>query len=233
MIRVLGKPECPFCWKVRLALHEAGIEYESLPVDPATPEGRKILARHSPQGTVPVMIHGDVALWESKIMVEYINDLDPQSPLLSSDPADRARARTTQYYSDTVVGPSLRKVVFEKRGKPKKEWNQDRIREGTDGWLGCQAHLEGLLDGRPYFADDGFSFAECALIPRFGLAERYGVGVTAKFPGLARWFAAMKARPSYAATVPETFPKSLTDGADKPGDKREVRGASKIMVPPT
>lgn len=204
MIRVLGKPECPFCWKVRLGLAETGHEFESLAVDPATPVGREILARHSPQGTVPVMTDGDVTLWESSIMVEYINDLTADDRLLPAEAPERARARTTQKYSDSIVGPSLRKVVFEKRGKPESEWDADRIREGTEGWRGCMAHLESLLDMREFFAGDGYSVAECALVPRFGLAERYGVGVSAEFPNLARWFAAMKARPSYAATVPET-----------------------------
>lgn len=224
-IYVLGKPECPFCWKVRLGLVEAGLGYESLAVDPATPDGREILARHSPRGTVPVMTHGDVTLWESSIMIEYVNDMTGVSSLLPAGPADRARARTTQYYSDTVVGPCLRKVVFEKRGKPEDEWNADRIREGTEGWRGCMAHLEKLLGGRAFFAGDGFTAAECALVPRFGLAERYGVGVTAEFPTLVRWFAAMKARPSYLATVPETFSAPLTGVTAK----RPFRG----IVPPT
>lgn len=227
MIHVLGKPECPFCWKVRLALFEAGLDYESLPVDPATPEGRKIIARHSPQGTVPVMTHGDVVLWESSIMVEYVADLS--NSLRPTNPAERARARTTQYYSDTVVGPALRKVVFEKRGKPESDWNAERIREGAEGWLGCQAHLEKLLDGRAFFAGDGFSAAECALIPRFGLAERYGVGVSSTFPGLTRWFASKKARPSYVATVPETFSEPNVNTPETSTGKRPFRG----IMPPT
>jgi glutathione S-transferase len=230
MIQILGKPECPFCWKVRLALSEAALPHHSLAVDPATPEGRETLARHSPQGTVPVMIDGPVTLWESSIMVEYAADLKgPGVTLLPGDAVANARARSTQYYSDRIVGPSLRAVVFEKRNKPESEWDAERIREGTDGWVGCQDHLEKLLDGRDFFAGDGFSIAECALIPRFGLAERYGVGVTAKFPGLARWFAAMKARPSYAATIPEIFTMPGAPGSQGSDIKRPFKG----MVPPT
>jgi glutathione S-transferase len=230
MIQILGKPECPFCWKVRLALSEAALPHQSSAIDPATPEGREILARHSPQGTVPVMVDGEVTLWESSIMVEYVADLKgPGIELRPGNAGDHARARSTQYYSDRIVGPSLRAVVFEKRNKHENEWNAERIREGTNGWLGCQEHLEKVLDGRDFFAGDGFSIAECALIPRFGLAERYGVGVTTKFPSLVRWFAAMKARPSYASTLPETFPKPGMPDAETTTEKPRFRG----MVPPT
>jgi len=227
MIRILGKPECPHCWKLRLALSEAGIPHHSLAVDPADEQNRETLNRYSPQGTVPVLTDGEVVLWDSSIMIEYVADLGgPGVDLFPGNAAARARARNIQHYSDTIAGPALQSAIYKIRHVPKSERRKDKA---ADGWLGCQAHLEKLLGDRTFFAGDAFSVAECALAPRFGLAERYGVGVTTKFPNLVRWFAALKARPSYGATLPDVFSRPTAKPAKTSGEKRPFRG----IMPPT
>ena len=155
----------------------------------------------SPQRTTPVLADGDVVLWESSIILDYLDERYGPEVLLGRDPALRARARSVQYYSDRIVGPALREVIFEKRDKPEADWDQARIEKGMAGWRQCMAYLEAWLDGAPFFADR-FSVAECALLPRFGLAELYGAGVDATFPGLFAWYEASRERPSFRTSHP-------------------------------
>lgn len=193
------KDDCPFCWKVRAAAAELGIALEI--VAAASEEGKAGVARHSPQGTSPVLVDGDLGIWESAVIVEYLDDL-AGGRLLGGDAATRARARLLQVFSDRVVGEGLREVVFEKRSKPQDQWDLERIAKGEALWRGHLGWLEASLGEAEFFLGD-FSVAECALYPRFAMAARFGVGVDDRHPSLKGWFERLKDRPSIVASRPE------------------------------
>lgn len=198
-MQMVDRAECPFCWKVRIALAELGLTAQKVLWEkgwPAPP-----LLDFSPQRTTPVFMDGDIVLWESSIILDYLDERYGPHVLLGAEPELRARARTLQHYSDRIVGPSLREVVFEKREKPEAKWDMARIEQGLSGWRRCMAQLEMWLGDAAYFVGD-FSVAECALLPRFGLAETYGAGVDPSFPALFAWFRANKERPSYLRSQP-------------------------------
>lgn len=209
--RLFHKEECPFCWKARIALAEAGIDYDLTVLGPD--DDRGTLNRHSPSGSTPFLLDGDLAIWESAVIVEYAADRAPTA-LLPADAGARARARLLHSYSDTQVGRSLREVVFEKRSKPEKAWDRERIAAGEDGWRACLDWLDNELNGRRFFAGV-FSVAECALFPRFALADHYGVGVDNRHPALKIWFDALCQRPSCAATLPSGWAVSAEEEPDR------------------
>lgn len=199
MLRLFDKDECPFCWKARIALAETNTPYELITLGPD--DDRRELEKHSPTGTTPVLVNGAAgAIWESAVIVEFINDLT-KNALLPGCRADRTRARLLHSYSDSEIGKHLREVVFEKRAKPEAEWDQARIAAGDAGWRACLDFLEPHLRGQDMFAG-AFSMAECALYPRFALAERYGVGVDGRHPGLLRWYVNLQKRASCRTSRP-------------------------------
>jgi glutathione S-transferase len=198
-MHLYDKPECPFCWKVKLALVEMQIDWEETVF--RTPERPDDFLALNPAGTVPVLSDGATVITDSSVILEYLEDKAGTPTLLPQASASRANARALHLYSAAAIGPVLREVVFEKRDKPEAEWDWGRIEAGAIGWIACLQRLEPWLGGNEFFAEV-FSFAECALIPRFGLAELYGVGVTKALPNLFAWFERMKARPSYARTMP-------------------------------
>ncbi|MBV1789095.1 glutathione S-transferase family protein [Marinobacterium sp. D7] len=191
------KPECPFCWKVRLALYETG--QEARLVDSQSPEQRPVWQALTPKKTVPVLVDGDRLIYESNVILEYLADLP--GTLLPTAPADRIKARLINSYSDTVIGPALREVIFEKRGKPESEWDRARIQAGVEAFEQALDYLADQLGNSEFFTGQ-YSLPECALTARFGLAEAYGVAIPERFTNLQEWFARMKARPSYRATAP-------------------------------
>jgi len=201
MLRLFDKDECPFCWKVRIALAETNIEYDLITLGPD--DDRTELNRFSPNGTTPVLVQGEQAIWESAVIVEYINDVAP-GILLPGEASARAHARLLHRYSDHQIGQHLREVIFEKRAKPEREWDWDRIVKGENGWRGCLDWLEGTLEEQDFFAGP-FSMAECALFPRFALADRYGVGVDDRHPRMLRWYTQLCKRASCAVTRPAAW----------------------------
>ena len=203
MITLYERTDCPFCWKVRLALAELGLAYRSV----ATQLGEKHpeVLRLSPTGTVPVMVDGDVVIWESGVALDYLDARYKPGSLLPADPGQQAWVRSLHAYSDKCIGPALRDLVFEKRSKHREEWDLAVIANGQAAWRACQAWLEAYiasasLNGRWLTA------AECALAARCGVAEAYGEAVSTASPQLHEWYEAVKWRPAWNVAYPESFP---------------------------
>jgi glutathione S-transferase len=174
MLTLYQRTDCPFCWKVRIALAELDIEYQS--VDTVLGEKHPEVQRLSPTGTVPVLVDGDVVIWESAVIFDYLDSRYAPEKLISRDPAQQARERLLHVYSDKIVGGCLKEIVFEKRSKPESEWDADRIREGENHWHTCQTWLQQKLGTDPFFGAR-YCATDCALAARFGVAEAYGAAV--------------------------------------------------------
>ena len=198
-MKLYDKDDCPFCWKVRIALQEMKMPCEIATLGPD--DDRSALDQFSPQGTTPLLVYNDMGIWESAVIIEYLVDLSGGA-LMPSDAQGHARARLLHVFSDKLVGEGLREVVFEKRSKAEAEWDKERIAKGEAAWRERLDWLEAEIGGREFFLGQ-FSVAECALYPRFALAQRFGVGVDDRHPNLKRWYLALGSRPSIAASAPK------------------------------
>jgi glutathione S-transferase len=206
MLTLYQRTDCPFCWKVRIALVEYGIEFET--VDTVLGEKHPDVQRLSPTGSVPVLVDGELAIWESAVILEYLDSRYMPGRLVARDPAMAARERLLQVYSDKIVGGCLKEIVFEKRSKPESEWDREKLHQGETRWRDCQAWLEAQLaqkKGSEPFFGAGYSASDCALAARFGVAEAYDAGVGENFPGLLAWYREITGRPSWERAFPTSF----------------------------
>lgn len=202
MSTLYQRSDCPFCWKVRLALAELALEYDI--VETRLGEKNSEVLRLSPTGSVPVLVDGELVIWESVVIIEYLDSRYAPGRLMSPDPIVQAGIRLLHAYSDKVVGGVLRDLVFEKRSKPQREWNVEIINSGMKAWRMCMEYLEEQLGDKPYFGEQ-YSAADCALASRFGVAEAYGLTVAEDYSGLMRWYRDVKARPSWQEAYPSSF----------------------------
>ena len=202
MISLYQRTDCPFCWKVRIALCDLGIDFET--VDLQLGERPGYLIANSPTRTVPMLVDDDLVIWESAVILDYLNKRYGNGRLFPDEASAETRVRLLHTYSDKVVGGCLKDIVFEKRSKTERDWDVALLREAEGKWHGCQRWLEAHIGDGEYFGDD-LSAADCALAARFGVAEAYGAGVTKLFPRLLRWYAAVTARDSWEKAYPTSF----------------------------
>lgn len=202
-MKLYHRPDCPFCWKVRLFLQEAGIEAQEFSV--ALGKKHPDVVALNPNGTVPVLIDGDLVLWESAVIIEYLADRFPQASLMAGSPATRALIRQLHSYSDNRVGKVLFPYIKEVRDSEKGKATAELEQSTTKAWAIIQETLSIQLDDRIFFGSD-YSVTECALIPRFTLALVYGLTLSDEFPNLKAWFKRCVKRPSFTAVLPESFP---------------------------
>ncbi len=202
MLKLYQRTDCPFCWKVRLALSELDVDYRS--VDLELGERHPEVERLSPTGTVPRLVDGDVAIWESSVALDYLDRRYAKGRLIPTDPAAEARMRLLHAYSDKVIGRCLSAIGFEKRSKPERGWDTDLLHGAESKWRGCLDWLESRV-GTEILPGDRLSAAACALAARLGVAEAYGVGVTPEHPGLHHWFRETCSRRSWKEAYPYSF----------------------------
>jgi hypothetical protein len=102
-IKLLDSWASPAAMKVRIALAEKGIEYESVEED--LPHKSPLLLEMNPvHKRIPVLIHNGKPICESMIIVEYIDEVwNDRSPLLPSDVQERTRARFWVHLIDKKV----------------------------------------------------------------------------------------------------------------------------------
>ena len=133
MLTFYQRTDCPFCWKVRLALAELSIDFTI--IETRLGEKHPDVLRLSPAGTVPVMVDGDVVIWESGIMLDYLDVQYSPGRLIAQTPNEQVTVRSRHAFSDKCVGPALRELVFEKRSKPESEWDTILIHNSETKWL--------------------------------------------------------------------------------------------------
>lgn len=205
LARLIDKPECPFCWRVRLAAAWQGRPLHLLSRD--DPAVQAEWERLSPSRSVPLLIDGALVLNDSNAILEYFNDSGPA--LLPADPQLRARARNLVAYADNPLGAALRPLVFEKRDKPRDQWDPDLLAKAAADFEQAVLPLEALLSEHRHFINDIPNLADCALLPRFALAARYGLAIPAQAPQLRRWYQRLSTTAAFATSAPAGWSKEL------------------------
>ncbi|CED84382.1 glutathione-s-transferase [Phaffia rhodozyma] len=148
---------CPFNQRVWVALEEKGIEYEYREVNPYH-KSKDFLAIN-PKGLVPAIQHHGDALYESSILLEYLDDAFPETkPLLPSDPKKKALARIDIDYFSKKVNPAWFKLLQ----------NQDSSQEASlrADLVDALKELTGRVQG-PFYSGDDFGFVDIAVAPFF------------------------------------------------------------------
>ncbi|MCP4046854.1 MAG: glutathione S-transferase family protein [Gammaproteobacteria bacterium] len=112
-MKLYGTPISPFVRKVRVALALKGLEYESEGTYPGTrtPEYLAI----SPLGKIPAFEDGDLAICDSNVIVEYLEEQYPEISIRPSNVADRARSRWLEEYAGSMLYTPLAAKIFMER----------------------------------------------------------------------------------------------------------------------
>ena len=204
-------------YRVRLALNWKGLDYDFVPVNLVEGEQSRpdYLARN-PQGLVPALEADRVILTQSPAILEWLEEVFPDKPLLPSDPVQRARVRAFAAAIGCDIHPIQNLRVLK---KVKADYGADQ--EGAAAWarhwittgfdaleqlaeLSAQADREasGFLFG------DGPTLAEVYLVPQMYNAHRFGVDL-APYPRLVAADAAARALPEFERAAPENQPGAV------------------------
>ncbi|MFO1068352.1 MAG: glutathione S-transferase family protein [Geminicoccaceae bacterium] len=204
MIRLYEHPLSSYAQKVKIALREKGVAFVAeLPETFGTGRTDGPFASANPRREVPVLVDGTTAIFESTIILEYIEERWPEPALLPREPAARAFARMTEEVCDTqyeAVNWGLGEIRWFRRATGALAERMTAVAERQTRVL--QGWLEGRLGEAPWFGGERFGWADAAVAPIVNRSVHYGLGPAAGSP-LARWHARLRERPSVAQTFAE------------------------------
>ena len=210
MITLYSGPLSLFSRKVEIALGEKGLpfEREMVPFSQAIgyrPKHPAVLAAN-PKAQVPVLVDGPLTLYDSTVIIEYLEDAYPAAPLYPPSPADRARCRQFDLYADEVMITPLRALMHRTEPRPAEpeSWRQSEAKaKEAEAVLADQfSTLARQLDGRHFFCEV-FSAADIALFMAVHYGLRLGGPPLAPHPALASWYRRLRQRPAFTKVVDE------------------------------
>ncbi|MEQ8483037.1 MAG: glutathione S-transferase family protein [Pseudomonadales bacterium] len=199
-VTVYDHPLSPYGQKVKIALMEKGVAFTApMPgrIGSGTAAGE--FARVSPRGEVPALVDGEVAVFDSTVILEYIEERWPQPPLLPASPAERARVRMLEEAMDTHF-EAITWGLSEIRnfGRASGALAETMLRRGGEQIGAWYRWLDAQLGARLWFNGDAFGWGDLVVVPFVNGAVGFGHRPE---PGsaLAAWLDRCNARDSVAA----------------------------------
>jgi glutathione S-transferase/RNA polymerase-associated protein len=173
---VYDHPLSPYGQKVKIALLEKGVDFQApLPSTIGSGETSADFLRVSPRGEVPALVDGAVAVFDSTVILEYIEDRWPEPSLLPASAAERARVRMLEDTMDThfeAITWGLSEIRnFGRASGDLADTMQARGGQQLAAWYGW---LEGQLASRQWFNGEGFGWGDLAVVPFVNGAAGFG-----------------------------------------------------------
>jgi glutathione S-transferase/RNA polymerase-associated protein len=199
-------PLSPYAQKVKIALREKGVPFETrMPDALGSGSAAGEFVSTNPRMEVPVLIDGDARIFDSTIILEYIEDKWPTPALLPEAPRARADARMIEDVCDThleAINWGLGEIRFFGRA-PGALGETLKARAGEQ-LASIYRWLEARLGGRDWFNGPDFGWADLSVAPFVNMSGFFGYPAPPDAP-LGRWLARAIARPSVGVTLKEAI----------------------------
>ncbi|WP_316180083.1 MULTISPECIES: glutathione S-transferase family protein [unclassified Bradyrhizobium] len=206
VLKLISHKLCPFVQRAVIALTEKGVAFERIDIDLANKPDWFL--KISPLGKVPVLVvplgQGEVALFESNVICEYIEDTQPAVRLHPEDALVRAQHRAWMEFGSAILGDL---------------WGLETTQDAAsfaakrEALTAKFARVEDALGEGPYFAGARFSLVDAVFAPifrYFDVFDAYGdLGIFASTPKVRAWRDQLAQRPSVRTAVSADYPQLL------------------------
>jgi glutathione S-transferase len=202
-MKLIGSLTSPYVRKVRVVLAEKKLDYNFVLEDVW---GSDAILASNPLGKVPCLVmEGGEAVFDSRVIVEYVDTLSPVGRLIPSSGRERVEVRTWEALADGLLDAAV-------SARMERTWKHRDDAQRCQAWIDRQftrvtAALKSISQGlgeKPFCAGNHFSLADiavgCALLwLDFRFPE---IAWRADYPNVARLVDKLAARPSFADTMP-------------------------------
>ncbi len=206
-LKLISHKLCPYVQRAVIALTEKGVPFERIDIDLANKPDWFLAI--SPLGKTPVLQVGDTAIFESAVILEYLEETEKKA-LHPADPLIRAEHRAWIEFGSAVLSDiaGFYAAKDEATFKAKTAQLEQRF-----------ARLEVRVAASPWFDGESFSLVDAVfgpVLPYFDVFDEIGdFGILAGKPKLTRWRKGLAARPSVRSAVAADYPALLRDFIDR------------------
>lgn len=206
MLIFYGHPFSSYAWKALIALYEKGIEFDYRALEIEAPFTHyEQLKAHWPVGQFPLIVHDGRPLFESSIIIEYLDQMVAEPRLIPTDPQTALTIRFLDRIFDNHFQARFQAVVAEylpfitETPDPVRVERARDLLEKAYGWLETQLPNEG------WATPHGFSLADCSAAPALFYAD-WVHPIDPRYVRVRAYRARLLARPSVARCIKEARP---------------------------
>jgi RNA polymerase-associated protein len=193
IMTLFSSPTCFYSHRTRLVLAEKNISVEVVNVEgPDLPED---LVDLNPYHTVPTLVDRDLVLYDSRVIIEYLDERFPHPPLMPVDPVTRAQFRLALF-------------------RIEKDWYHlaDQLEAASDGKQAARTRkmLEEsivasseVFSARKFFLSDEFSLVDCSIAPIIWRLPAYGIELGDDAEAILKYSDEVFSRPSFQESLTE------------------------------
>ncbi|WP_437973220.1 glutathione S-transferase family protein [Sorangium sp. So ce295] len=190
--------------RVRWALQELGVDFETVQVNLRAGENRRPeFLKLNPAGKLPVLVDGDLVLTESVAIVLYLAEKYPEKGLLPADPKERAKVNQWLLFAATELEQPLWRIARHKFLYPEDKRQPGDIPVARDDFKAMAAVLEKHMDQRQFVVGDRLTVAD--LVMAYTLDWASEADLLGDFPQLRTYMDRMYARPHAAPRIAQAF----------------------------
>ena len=188
---LFSAPDDPWSHRTRIVIAEKAIEIEIVDVDSNKyPED---LLDLNPYHTTPTLIDRDLVLYDSRVIMEYLDERFPHPPLMPVDPVSRARARLALYQIEHDWYDLARKIDAQpKDAQQLRKQLRDNVLSSAD-----------LFKLKPFFLSDEFSMVDATIAPILWRLPRYEIDLPPQAQPILKYAGTIFSRPAFRASLSE------------------------------
>jgi len=190
VMTLFSNAACPQSHRVRLVLAEKGIAVDVVEVGDGT--FTEDLVELNPYGSVPTLVDRDLVLYNTQIIMEYLDDRYPHPPLMPVDPVERARTKLYVYRMERDWYSLLDCFVAGEQEKAARARNI--IRDGL-------TVIAPIFEQKPFFMSDELSLADCTLLPLLWRLPAYAIDLPAEAKAVTKYAERQFLRRSFKSSL--------------------------------
>jgi len=188
--------------KVRVYIAEKGfsIDYEELDLSKGENRTPAFLAKN-PMGSLPVLALDDGSyLTESLAIIEYLEELHPDPPMIGTTPRERALTRELERLAEMSILSRMGRIFFNTSPVfPEEKQSRESAEQARAGLPNALKIMNDRIGGNAFVAGARPTIADCTLFAALEIGKVAGVNVGDEYPNLKRWHESFSRRPSARA----------------------------------
>ena len=185
-------PESAQSHRVRIVLGEKDLVFNV--EDVSYGENNEDLIALNPNNTTPTFVDRNLVLYESRVIMEYLDERFPHPPLMPVDPVIRAKTRMVLHYIEKDLYGLLESVKSsgEKKASAAKQKLKDNLMMSLD-----------FIQEKKFFLSDDFSIIDCSMAPILWRLPEYGIQLPASAKPIMKYADRIFERTSFIENLSE------------------------------
>ncbi len=191
VMTLFSAPSDPWSHRTRIVLAEKGISIELVNVDPQRlPED---LLDLNPYHSVPTLVDRDLVLYDSRVIIEYLDERFPHPPLMPIDPVTRAQFRVALYRVERDWYGLAHDIDADPHGKAAAHSRK----------VLCEAICASaeVFRAKPFFLSDEFSLVDASIAPILWRLPAYGIELPAQAQPIVKYMNFIFSRPTFRSCL--------------------------------